>query len=108
MYTLESAHTAGLLIKDKEYTNYASMLALAGASIRAANVLEEGFELEIIKRDSKFLTWLAQYYQIALEQELAIKNYLLAADDAEDDQQGKLWTRLAQLYNETGSIREVH
>ena len=106
MYTLESAHTAGLLIKDKEYTNYASMLALAGASIRAANVLEEGFELEIIKRDSKFLTWLAQYYQIALEQELAIKNYLLAADDAEDDQQGKLWTRLAQLYNETGQFEK--
>ena len=106
MYTLECAHTSGLLNKDKEYTNYASMLALAGASIRAANVLEEGFELEILKRDSKLLTWLSQYYQISLEQELAIKNYLLAADDAEDDVAGKLWTRLAQLYNETAQFEK--
>ena len=106
MYTLESAHTAGLLDKDKEYTNYASMLALAGASIRAANILEEGFELEILKRDTKLLTWLAQYYQISLEQGAAIENYLLAAEDAEDEEAGKLWTRLAQLYNETGQYKK--
>ena len=106
MYTLECAHTAGLLDKDKEYSNFASMLALAGASIRAANVLEEGFELEILKRSSKMLTWLAQYYQISLEHEHAIKNYTLAAEEAEDDQGGRLWTRLAQLYNELGQFED--
>ncbi len=104
LYTLESAHTAGLLDKDKEFTNYASMLALTGASIRAAAVLEEGFELEILKRDSKLLKWLAQYYQIALEQELAIKNYELAAEDSDDA--GNLWARMAQMHNELGQFTE--
>ncbi|MXW54228.1 MAG: hypothetical protein F4X44_02290 [Gammaproteobacteria bacterium] len=104
LYTLECAHTAGLLDKDKEFTNYASMLALTGAAIRAAAVLEEGLESEILKRDTKLLKWLAQYYQISFEQELAIKNYKLAAEDSDDA--GNLWARLAQLHNELGQFTE--
>ncbi|MCY3883660.1 MAG: hypothetical protein OXG24_01965 [Gammaproteobacteria bacterium] len=103
LYTLECAHTAGMLESDKDFTNFASMLALAGAPIRAARVLEEGFDIEIVKQDSKMLKWLAQYYQISLESDLAIKNYIRSADDAED---GELWARVAQLHNETGDFEE--
>lgn len=103
MYCLECAHTAGLLQSDKDFTNYASMLALAGAPIRAARVLEEALEREIVEPNKKILTWLAQYYQISLEVDLAIQNYIKAAEDAEE---GELWGRLAMLYNERGQFEE--
>ena len=103
LYSLECAHTAGLLDDSRSFTNYASMLALAGAPIRAARVLEEAFQNEIVKQDFKMLKWLGQYYQISYEHDLAIKNYVRAAEDAED---GEMWARIAQLYNQTGQFKE--
>ena len=104
LYTLECAHTAGLLDREKEYTNFASMLAMGEAAIRSTIILEEGLELEIIEPDSKVYKWLAQYYEISQEHDLAIENYILAAKDSKEG--GKLWMRLAALYNEIGKFDE--
>ena len=104
-YTLEAAHTAGMLEKQTDFTNYASLIALEGAAIRATWILKEGFETEVIERSAKVLKWNGQYLGMARLYTEAIEGYEEAVELSEEGQ-GEIWYRIAQLNNQISRYAE--
>ena len=96
-YTLELAHAAGMLDRGNYYQKLASLNASAEAYIRAAWILEEAFESELLPKNQRELNTLGQYYQASAETVSAKEAYEEATTDAGDV---KTWHRLALTYNE--------
>ncbi|MDH3642233.1 MAG: hypothetical protein OES38_09070 [Gammaproteobacteria bacterium] len=93
--SMEAAHVAGFLIRERDLTNYAGLLMQAEVPVRAANVLDSGFESGTIEKTATNLRSLGQAWQLAQETTKAIPVFEEAAKLADD---GRIYERLAQLY----------
>lgn len=93
--TMDTALVQGLLDKDGEYRNMASLFLNAEVPYKAAKVLEEGFEKEIVEDNSKNWELLAGALRQAQEVKAAIPAMEKAAAKSDD---GDLYARLGNIY----------
>ncbi|MCZ0941994.1 MAG: hypothetical protein OXJ53_02935 [Gammaproteobacteria bacterium] len=97
VYTMMAAYEAGFLTRESDLTTLAGLLMQEEVPIRAAGVMEHGFDEELIKRTDKNLRSFGQAYQLSQEVDKAIPVFEEAAKLADD---GKIYESLAQLYLE--------
>lgn len=93
--SMEAAHVAGFLNRERDLTNLAGLLMQAEVPFRAANVLDAGFEEGVIEKTASNLRSLGQAWQLAQETKKAIPVFEEAAKLSDD---GRIYERLAQLY----------
>ena len=97
VYTMMAAYEAGFLTRESDLTTLAGLLMQEEVPIRAAGILEHGFDEELIERTDKNLRAFGQAYQLSQEVDKAIPVFEEAAKLADD---GKIYESLAQLYLE--------
>ncbi len=95
VYAMMAAHEAGFFSRESDYVALAGLLMQENVPIRAANVMQEGFDAEVIKRTDRNLRSLGQAYQLAQETSEAIPILEEAAEASED---GRIYESLSQLY----------
>lgn len=93
--SMEAAHVAGFLTRERDLTNYAGLLMQAEVPIRAAKVLDAGVKAGVIEKTATNLRSLGQAWQLAQETKKAIPVFEEAGKLADD---GAIYERLAQLY----------
>jgi tetratricopeptide (TPR) repeat protein len=93
--TMDTAYVQDLLEKDGEYRNMASLFLNAEVPYKAAQVLREGFEEEIVEDNSKNWELLAGALRQAQEVKDAIPAMEKAASKSDD---GDLYARLGNIY----------
>ena len=103
VYTMQAAYTAGFLEQERDLTNFAGLLMQEEVPIRAAHVMREGLDNEIIERTDKNLRSLGQAYQLAQEVDLAIPVFEDAGKLSDD---GRIFERLAHLYLEADEYQK--
>jgi tetratricopeptide (TPR) repeat protein len=91
----EAAYEAGWLERGTEHVSLSQMLLAAGAPYKAGRILAEGLESGFIESNMNNWRLLAQSWQLAAEDELALPAYSRASSLADD---GELDMRLAQSY----------
>ena len=97
---LWSCYDQGLLDKNNEMANLASLLMLLENPYRAAVVMEEGLENDVIEATATNYRILAQAWQLAREDRKALGPLRKAAESEENvDDKGDLYVRLAETYN---------
>jgi hypothetical protein len=92
---METAYVQDLLEKDGEYRNMASLLLNAEVPYKAALVLEDGFQDEIVEDNSKNWELLAGALRQAQEVDAAIPAMEKAAEKSDN---GDLYARLGSIY----------
>lgn len=98
--TLQAAYAGGYLTAQSDFTNLAGLLMQREAPYKAAKVLRDGFEQEIIERTAPNLQSLGQAWQLSQEVDEAIEVFEDAGKLSDD---GKIFERLAYLYMEDDS-----
>ncbi|MCZ6709605.1 MAG: hypothetical protein O7B25_04505 [Gammaproteobacteria bacterium] len=93
--SMEAAHVAGFLTRERDLTNLAGLLMQAEVPFRAAVVLDAGFEQGVIEKTATNLRSLGQAWQLAQETKKAIPVFEEAGKLSDD---GRIYERLAQLY----------
>ncbi len=93
--SMEAAHVAGFLTRERDLTNLAGLLMQAEVPFRAAVVLDAGLEEGVIEETASNLRSLGQAWQLAQETKKAIPVFEAAAKLSDD---GRIYERLAQLY----------
>lgn len=106
---LEASYDAGMFSRSGEYVALASLLLNVDVPYKAAKVLTEGMDKDIVEENVNNLRMLAQAWQYSQEAEESIKVLRQAAKKSDD---GELYVRLGQSYmnidqwdNCVGSIR---
>jgi tetratricopeptide (TPR) repeat protein len=89
------AETGGFLDSENEYVQLASQLFNNENPYGCAEMIQKGFDKGIIEEDEDNLSFIAQCYQIAREDEKALP-FLERAAAMSDD--GELYARLARVY----------
>jgi tetratricopeptide (TPR) repeat protein len=92
---MDTAYVQDMLEKDGEYRNLASLYLNAEVPYKAAQVLAEGFEDEIVEDNSKNWELLGGAWRQAQEVDLAITAMEKAASKSDD---GDLYARLGSIY----------
>jgi tetratricopeptide (TPR) repeat protein len=92
---LEMAWLQGWLEREQEYVNLSGLFMQEEVPYRAARVLKEGIDREIVELDSDNWRMLGQAWQMAQEVDRAIAAYKKSAELAED---GDIAYRLSQLF----------
>jgi len=92
---LETAYVQDMLEKDGEYRSMASLFLNAEVPWKAAQVLREGFDKEIVEDNSKNWELLAGSLRQAQEVQAAIPAMKQAAEKSDD---GELYARLGSIY----------
>lgn len=95
MGALEAAYDDGLLDKQREFTALSQLLFMFENPRKAANVLQNGFNQEIIKEEEKTLKALAQYWHASKELSKAKPYYKKAAKISKE---GELYIFLGQVH----------
>jgi tetratricopeptide (TPR) repeat protein len=93
--TMDTAYVQNMLEKDGEFRNMASLFLNAEVPWKAAKVLQEGFEEEIVEDNSKNWELLAGALRQAQEIDKAIPAMEKAAQLSDD---GDLYARLGNIY----------
>ncbi len=91
---LSIAHRNGLLAKESDFKNLASIFMLLDIPLRAAEVMTEGLEKNIVEKTQRNYEFLSDAWLLARELDEAIAAQQRAAEIAGD---GKVWMRLAQM-----------
>ncbi len=91
----ETAHEAGWLTRSNELVQLAQLLLGADIPVKAAQIMQEGLEAGTIESTETNWRILAQSWQLAQEDELAIPAMIRAAELTEN---GEVNLRLAQSY----------
>ncbi len=95
-----SCYDQGLLDKNNEMVTMAQLFMLAENPYRAAVVLEEGLDNNVIEESATNYRLLAQAWQLAREDRKALAPLRKAAESEEDmEDRGDLYARLAETYN---------
>lgn len=95
--TMESAYDQGLLSSGSDYRTLAQLLLGGEVPYKAAKVLNEAFEKNLLERDQTNLRTLADAWTLAKEYDRAAEILEQAAAKSGD---GTLYLRLAQLQSE--------
>jgi tetratricopeptide (TPR) repeat protein len=93
--SMEAAHVAGFLTRERDLTNLAGLLMQAEVPVRAAKILDSGVEDGVIEKTASNLRSLGQAWQLAQETKKAIPVFEEAGKLSDD---GRIYERLAQLY----------
>jgi len=99
----EAAYEAGWLQRGTEYVSLAQMLLASEAPYKAGKILQEGLDDGTIESTMANWRMLAQAWQIAAEDELALPAYARASSLADD---GEIDMRLAQSFANLGRWEE--
>ena len=95
MAALEAAYDDDLLDKEREFVALAQLLMMHQNPFKAARVMENGFNREIIKEKEKTLKAMGQYWHAAKELEKAKPAYKKAAKLSKE---GELYVFLGQVH----------
>ncbi|MEQ8514011.1 MAG: tetratricopeptide repeat protein, partial [Chromatocurvus sp.] len=93
--SMETAYVQDLLNKDGELRNLASLYLSRGVPYKAGKVLEQGFEDDIVEKNSKNYELMAGSWRQAQEIEKAIPAMEIAASKSDS---GELYTQLGSVY----------
>ena len=95
--TLQAAYAGDYFESETDFTNLAGLLMQREAPYKAAKILRDGLDREIVKRSARNLQSYGQAWQLAQEVDEAIPVFEEAAMLADD---GNINQRLAYLYLE--------
>ena len=95
--TLETAYDQGLLKKESELLNFAQALLGKEIPVKAASVLQQGLDADIIEASARNLSLLGDAWMMAKEYDQAIVSMTAAADASG---KGSDYFKLAQIYTE--------
>ena len=101
--TLQAAYAGDYFETETDFTNLAGLLMQREAPYKAAKVLRDGLEREIVKRSARNLQSYGQAWQLAQEVDEAIPVFEEAANLSDD---GKIYERLAYLYMEDDQYKQ--
>ena len=101
--TLQAAYAADYFETETDFTNLAGLLMQREAPYKAAKILRDGLEREIVKRSARNLQSYGQAWQLAQEVDEAIPVFEEAAELSDD---GKIYERLAYLYMEDDRYKQ--
>ena len=101
--TLQAAYAADYFETETDFTNLAGLLMQREAPYKAAKILRDGLEREIVKRSARNLQSYGQAWQLAQEVDEAIPVFEEAAELSDD---GKIYERLAYLYMEDDQYKQ--
>lgn len=104
LHAMETAYVQGMLDKEKELINMASLLLLNDVPYKAAKVLDKGIKAETIEASSKNLELLGNSWRQAQEIKKAIPEMAKAA--AKSDK-GNLWARLCSVYLDNDEFKKA-
>ena len=96
---LEIAYQQGFFDKEREYKALGTSLLAKNLPFKAAQVIQEGIDLEVVEKNFANYKLLGDAYRRASEHDLAISNYL-NADEFTDD--GRTLKAIASLYTVIG------
>lgn len=102
--SLEAAYVQGMLEKEKELINMASLYLMSDVPYKAAKVLDKGIDAEFIDATSKNLDLLGMSWRQAQEIKKAIPEMAKAA--AKSDA-GDLWARLCNVYLDNDQFKKA-
>ena len=101
--TLQAAYAGDYFESKTDFTNLAGLLMQREAPYKAAKVLRDGLEREIVERSARNLQSYGQAWQLAQEVDEAIPVFEEAAKLSDD---GKIFERLAYLYMEDDQYKQ--
>ena len=101
--TLQAAYAGDYFESETDFTNLAGLLMQREAPYKAAKVLRDGLDREIVKRSARNLQSYGQAWQLAQEVDEAIPVFEEAAKLSDD---GKIYERLAYLYMEDDQYKQ--
>ena len=101
--TLQAAYAGDYFETETDFTNLAGLLMQREAPYKAAKVLRDGLDREIVKRSASNLQSYGQAWQLAQEVDEAIPIFEEAAKLSDD---GKIYERLAYLYMEDDQYKQ--
>ena len=101
--TLQAAYAGDYFETETDFTNLAGLLMQREAPYKAAKVLRDGLDREIVKRTDRNLQSYGQAWQLAQEVDEAIPVFEEAAKLSDD---GKIYERLAYLYMEDDQYKQ--
>ena len=101
--TLQAAYAGDYFETETDFTNLAGLLMQREAPYKAAKVLRDGLDREIVKRSDRNLQSYGQAWQLAQEVDEAIPVFEEAAKLSDD---GKIYERLAYLYMEDDQYKQ--
>ncbi len=92
---LQLAYTQGLLTEDEEFRRLAELLLFLELPIRAANVIRDGLEQQVVEEDAKLYELLSNSLIMAREYDDAVEPLTRAAELEEG---GRIYLRLAEVH----------
>ena len=95
--TLETAYDMKLMTKEGEYLNFAQALLAREIPYKAAHVLEDGMQADIVEKSARNLSLLGDAWMMAREYDNAIESMTAAASESG---KGSDYFKLAQIYTE--------
>jgi tetratricopeptide (TPR) repeat protein len=95
--TLETAYDMKLMTKEGEYLNFAQALLAREIPYKAAHVLEDGMQADIVEKSARNLSLLGDAWMMAREYDNAIVSMTAAASESG---KGSDYFKLAQIYTE--------
>jgi len=101
--TLQAAYAGDYFESETDFTNLAGLLMQREAPYKAAKILRDGLDREIVKRSARNLQSYGQAWQLAQEVDEAIPVFEEAAELSDD---GKIYERLAYLYMEDDQYKQ--
>ncbi len=104
LHAMETAYVQGMLDKEKELINMASLLLLNDVPYKAAKVLDKGIKEKTIEATSKNLELLGNSWRQAQEVKKAIPEMARAAGKSD---KGDLWARLCSIYLDNDEFKKA-
>lgn len=101
---LEAAFQQGYVTKRSDLRNLSQVYYLNGLPFKAAQVIEQGFELGALSKDDKTLSFLAQSYVGAKEYDKAVVTYQTLADISDT---GVASQQIAEIRLQQGRFAET-
>jgi hypothetical protein len=101
---METAYVQGMLDKEKELVNMASLFLLNDVPYKAAKVLDKGIKNKVIEANSKHLELLGSSWRQAQELKKAIPEMAKAASKSN---KGDLWARLCNVYLDNDEFKKA-
>ena len=104
LYAMETAYVQGMLDKEKELVNMASLFLLNDVPYKAAKVLDKGIKDKVVEPTSKNLQLLGSAWRQSQEIKKAIPEMARAAAKSED---GDMWARLCSIYVDNDQFKKA-
>jgi tetratricopeptide (TPR) repeat protein len=104
LYAMETAYVQGMLDKEKELVNMASLFLLNEVPYKAAKVLDKGVKAKVVEPTAKNLNLLGSSWRQAQEIEKAIPEMARAASKSKD---GDMWARLCNIYLDNDDFKKA-